>query len=76
LYVCYIDNIPTEIGLAQRLTQEVETINNMFGLKLSPSTKQPKYHKYFKCDRCGYITIVRNSYCPICTKDGHLIKMK
>jgi rubrerythrin len=48
----------------------------MFGLKFTTETKQPKYHKYFKCDRCGYISIVKNSFCPICTKDGLKIKMK
>jgi rubrerythrin len=48
----------------------------MFGLKFTTETKQPKYHKYFKCDRCGYISIVKNSFCPICTKDGLIIKMK
>ncbi len=32
--------------------------------------------KYFKCDRCGYISIVKNSTCPICAKDGIKVKMK
>lgn len=32
--------------------------------------------KYFKCNRCGYITIIRDSYCPICAKDGKKIKIK
>ncbi|NOY51145.1 MAG: hypothetical protein GXO88_11370 [Chlorobi bacterium] len=32
--------------------------------------------RYFKCDRCGYITIIRDSYCPICAKDGKKIQMK
>ncbi len=49
----------------------------MFGLKLSGSVNKTKrYHKYYKCDRCGYISIVKNSSCPICTKDGKTIKMK
>lgn len=48
----------------------------MFGLKLSTTTREKQYHKYFKCTRCGYISIVKNSYCPICSKDGHVIKMK
>ena len=47
-----------------------------FGLKVSTATKAPKYHKYFKCDRCGYISMVKNSICPICEKDGYKLKLK
>ncbi len=32
--------------------------------------------KYFKCDKCGYITFVKDSMCPICAKNGFKIKMK
>lgn len=39
-------------------------------------TKKVVPQKYYNCERCGYITIVRNSYCPICAKDGKQIKMK
>ena len=35
-----------------------------------------KYYKYYKCDRCGYITIVINTFCPICEKDGLKLKLK
>ena len=38
--------------------------------------KKIKRHKYFECKRCGYVTIIRDSYCPICAKDGIKIKMK
>ncbi len=38
--------------------------------------KKTKSQKYYKCERCGYITIVSNSYCPICAKDGKKILMK
>lgn len=48
----------------------------MFGLALLKKNKQLRSHKYFKCSRCGYISIVRSSNCPICTKDGHKIKLK
>ncbi len=54
-----------------------EIINSiMFGLKLPLQPKPRRFHKYYKCDRCGYISIVKNSNCPICTKDGKSIKMK
>ncbi len=38
-------------------------------------SKKHTHQKYYKCDRCGYITIVKNSICPICAKDGYEIKM-
>ena len=38
--------------------------------------KKGKAQKYFKCERCGYISIVNNPYCPVCAKDGKIIKMK
>lgn len=34
------------------------------------------HQKYYVCDNCGYVTIIRDSYCPICAKDGVKIKMK
>ncbi len=46
------------------------------GLKINSSIKNLKYHKYFKCDRCGYISMVKNSICPICEKDGYKLKLK
>ena len=50
---------------------------NMFIISLKKNTEKKAVHqKYFKCDRCGYITIVRNSFCPICAKDGFKLKMK
>ncbi len=45
------------------------------GLKLSHSKKKIKTHKYYKCERCGYVTIVKDFYCPICAKDGYKIKL-
>jgi rubrerythrin len=49
----------------------------MFGISLKKNTEKfVKHQKYFKCERCGYITIVRDSICPICAKDGFKIKMK
>ncbi len=38
--------------------------------------KNTKAQKYYKCERCGYVGIVSNSYCPICAKDGKRIKLK
>lgn len=46
-----------------------------FSIKKNTNIKTPS-QKYFKCERCGYITIVRDSNCPICSKDGFKIKMK
>jgi len=50
----------------------------MFTINLKNDIKKKKvvHQKYFKCDRCGYITIVRDSICPICAKDGFKLKMK
>jgi len=46
------------------------------GIRISPISRKPKYYKYYKCDRCGYISTVRNTNCPICVKDGYEIKLK
>ncbi len=48
----------------------------MFSLKLISRNRNLKSHKYYKCNRCGYISIIRNTNCPICAKDGHRLKMK
>ena len=51
----------------------------MFNLSLSsvaPEKRKVRRTKYYKCERCGYISIVKDSYCPICSKDGYKIKMK
>ena len=54
----------------------------MFSLILKNSKKGIKRKerkprvKYYKCERCGYISIVKDSTCPICAKDGLSIKMK
>jgi rubrerythrin len=48
----------------------------MFGSYLNKTKTLPKAHKYYKCSRCGYISIVKDGDCPICTKDGFSIKMK
>lgn len=37
--------------------------------------KKVKTHKYYKCVRCGYVSIIK-SLCPICVKDGYEIKLK
>jgi len=31
--------------------------------------------KYYTCERCGYVTIVKGSVCPICIKEGLNIKL-
>jgi len=54
---------------------EFEPSQMRLGLKIS-TTKKAKYYKYYKCDRCGYISTVRNTSCPICVKDGHEIRLK
>jgi len=35
-----------------------------------------KVRSYYKCPRCGYVTIIKESFCPICVKDGVKIKVK
>lgn len=60
------------------LALQNEKEKKMFGIKLSPTEKSriQKYHRYYKCNRCGYISVVKDAVCPICTKDGFSIKMK
>ena len=38
--------------------------------------KHAEHKKYYACERCGYVTIIRDSYCPICAKEGIKVKMK
>jgi len=48
----------------------------MTSLSLRKNTdKKVRHQKYYKCERCGYISIVKDSTCPICVKDGYTIKM-
>ncbi len=35
-----------------------------------------KVHPYYKCPRCGYVTIIKDSFCPVCAKDGMKINVK
>jgi len=35
-----------------------------------------RHKKYYVCEKCGYVTIIRDSNCPICAKEGKEIKMK
>jgi len=37
--------------------------------------EEPRQTKYYICERCGYISIVRNSSCPICAKDDIQINL-
>jgi len=44
-------------------------------IKHNKGQKEPRRTKYYICERCGYISIVRNSFCPICEKDNVEIKL-
>ncbi|UBM62748.1 hypothetical protein LA303_01910 [Candidatus Sulfidibacterium hydrothermale] len=46
--------------------------------KTKPEEKKEKakVHHYYKCPRCGYVSIVKNSYCPVCAKEGLKIKLQ
>lgn len=46
------------------------------GLKIPASSKKTQYFKYYKCDRCGYISTLKNTECPICKKDGLSNKLR
>ncbi len=46
------------------------------GFKSNHTKRKFKVNKYYKCNRCGYVTTVKDSYCPICAKDGYKIKLK
>jgi len=41
-------------------------------------TETPRQNNYYICERCGYISILRDSICPICIKENihiNLIKV-
>jgi rubrerythrin len=38
------------------------------------SKNKTQHQKYYVCERCGYVTIIRDSYCPICAKEGVKVK--
>lgn len=46
--------------------------------KTKPAEKKSreKIHRYYKCPRCGYVTIIKDSFCPVCAKEGVKIKVK
>lgn len=46
------------------------------GLKIPQTSKRTKYFRYYKCDRCGYISTLKNTECPICKKDGLSNKLR
>ncbi len=48
----------------------------MLGIKIRRHKKTELAHTYYKCARCGYISLVKSESCPICIKDGFTIKMK
>ncbi len=48
----------------------------MPAIKKSDKKVKIKVHKYYTCERCGYVTIVKDSFCPICAKEGVKIKLK
>lgn len=49
----------------------------MLGSNSSKDIVNKKLHKkYYKCSRCGYISIIQSNECPVCLKDGVKIKMK
>lgn len=62
--------------MVRKLTCVNRKFYAMFGLSITRSKATPKSKKYFKCGRCGYISIVKDGTCPICVKDGFTIKMK
>ncbi len=38
--------------------------------------KKTRLHTYYKCPRCGYVTIIKDSVCPVCLKEGVKIKVQ
>ena len=67
--------------MAQRLhirivSNPLEHIIMKLGLKIPQTSKRTQYFKYYKCDRCGYISTQRNTECPICKKDGLSNKLR
>jgi rubrerythrin len=47
----------------------------MPGVKKTEKKSPVKVKKYFRCEHCGYVTIVKDSFCPICAKEGVKIKV-
>ncbi len=46
--------------------------------KTRSAKKNPeiRVRHYYKCHRCGYVTIIKDSFCPVCAKDGVKIIVK
>ncbi len=44
--------------------------------RLEKKRSKIKVHSYYKCPRCGYVSIIKDSYCPVCAKDGVKIKVE
>jgi hypothetical protein len=47
----------------------------MLTIRSGKKRSSVKSNKYYKCDRCGYVSVVKNSLCPICIKDGIKTKL-
>jgi rubrerythrin len=64
-------------GLAHKLTRVFQK-QTMASTKVSKKNekKLTEHKKYYACERCGYVTIIRDSFCPICAKEGIKVKMK
>ena len=56
--------------LQERVMNYPKTLNMKLGLKIPSTSKRTQYFRYYKCDRCGYISTQKNTECPICKKDG------
>ncbi len=55
-----------------------QLLTKIFMEKTKPAKKNPKIrvHNYYKCPRCGYVTIIKDSFCPVCAKDDVKITVK
>jgi len=58
--------------MAQQLLSKVSIEET----KPAKSNSKIRVHHYYKCPRCGYVTIIKDSFCPVCTKEGLKIKVK
>lgn len=39
-------------------------------IKLEFGKLKETFHKYYNCDRCGYVSLIKDLECPVCKIDG------
>ncbi len=74
LYNKMLQKLAHELHWCMCQTQKNTTMK--LGLKIPNTSRRTEYFRYYKCDRCGYISTRKNTECPICKKDGLSNKLR